>query len=75
MSYYKEINRAERYADYLINEILYINKQEIDLIKLELETSSKYACNFMKVFHKRLELHMKRDKRIYIEDNKVGVLE
>lgn len=71
--YYKEKMRAERYADYIINEILYVKETNIDLRSLELETSMKFACNFMKVFHKRMELYMEGDKRIF-HDEKTRVI-
>ena len=69
--YYKEIQRATREADHIINEVLYIKEEMINLNSLELIQEPRFTCNFMKVFHKRLSLHMEGDKEIVMEDGLV----
>jgi hypothetical protein len=73
MSYYQEINRATRQADYIINEVLYILGEEIDLAKLEFIEQPNFNCNFMKVFHQRLKLHQANDNSILYDEAK-GVI-
>lgn len=73
-NYYKEKQRALRQADFLINEILYIEKEWIDLRKVDLKHSGNFQCNFMKVFHERLALHMETDKNIHLDENEQVVM-
>lgn len=75
MSYYKELQRAIRTADHIINELLYIEKVNIDLNELEINQSSRFQCNFMKIFHTRLKLYMARDENIILTDKKVSYKE
>ena len=74
-NYYKEIQRATREADHIINEVLYIKEEVISLTNLELIQEPRFTCNFMKVFHKRLVLHMEGDKNIVMEDGLVKRIE
>lgn len=73
MSYYSEINRARKHADFIINEMLYVHVKEIDLKKLELKEEENFGCNFMKSFHKKLKLYMALDSRI-VYDEKEGIV-
>lgn len=73
MSYYEEKARAIRIADTIINEVIYVNESNIDLIKLNLEKSASFKCNFMKVFKERLKLFQEQDSRIQVYGNIVSL--
>ena len=70
MSYYGEIRRATKQADFIINEVLYIRNEDIDLSKVDFIESPRFECNFMKVFKKRLLLHIEGDKNISLDEIK-----
>lgn len=74
ITYSRQRELAITRVDHLINEALYIDKTALNLNELELKEVPKYGqINFMKLFNDRLNVYIKNDTRIKIEDNFVFI--